>query len=80
MRSRLLFSNLWTIGSKEDGMKLPKKAREAWDNAMIVRGRHPNVYRRDQLGDIVFHNSYGKKTPMGWRVINGGVFAIRGQR
>ena len=57
-------------------MKLPAYAQRAWNRATIVRGRSLKLYRRDQFGNIVFSNSYGKKTPMGWHVVNGQVEAI----
>jgi len=50
-------------------------AMRAWTDAMIVRGKHPNLYRRSSRGHIVHRNSYAKDSPMGWRVKNGKIEA-----
>jgi hypothetical protein len=34
----------------------------------IVRGKDPNKYRKDACGNVLYRQSYGKETPMGWEV------------
>lgn len=33
-----------------------------------VRGKDPNLYRKDACGNEIYRHSYGKETPMGWEV------------
>ena len=40
----------------------------AWENAKKVRGKDPDLYRRDPFGNVIFWRSYGKHSPMGWEV------------
>ncbi len=34
----------------------------------IIHGKNPNQYRRDEYGNTIFRNSYGKESPMGWEI------------
>ena len=45
-----------------------KKVEEAWNNAHKIRGKNPEVYRRDDYGNTIFKSSYGKQSDMGWEV------------
>ena len=45
-----------------------KKIEEIWLKAMIVRGRSPNVWRRDSRGNIIRHGSYGTHGEYGWEI------------
>ena len=33
-----------------------------------VRGKDPERYRKDNCGNIIYRQSYGKESPMGWEV------------
>jgi hypothetical protein len=46
-----------------------KSAKEAaWDRASKMRGKNPDQYRRDELGNPMFKQSYGKASDMGWEI------------
>lgn len=40
----------------------------AWDNAHVVRGKNPELYRKDDYGNIIYKPSYGKQSEMGWEI------------
>ena len=40
----------------------------AWDNAHKIRGENPDVYRKDDYGNIIYKPSYGMQSNMGWEV------------
>ena len=45
------------------------KAKETvWTKAKPVRGKDPDVYRQDPYGNVMYKQSYGKHTDMGWQV------------
>lgn len=47
----------------------PKKQIEAtWNKAATVRGKDPELYRRDVEGNVVYKPSYGKQSEMGWEI------------
>ena len=39
-----------------------------WEQAKPVRGKNPDVYRRDELGNEMFRPSYGKAGEKSWEV------------
>ena len=41
---------------------------QIWDKGRIVRGKNPDLYRKDVYGNIMFKPSYGKTSAMGWNV------------
>lgn len=49
---------------------MPKKSDigKVWDKAQKVRGKNPDLYRRDPKGDVIYKPSYGKESDMGWEV------------
>lgn len=47
-------------------MVTKENINRAWENAATIKGLNPEVYRRDELGNKLFRESYGKDTPMGW--------------
>jgi len=49
-------------------MATEKEKEDAWENAHIVRGKNPNVYRKDDYGNMMYKPSYGKQSEMGWEV------------
>lgn len=44
------------------------KARYAWRKARHMRGKNPNLYRRDYHGNVIYKPAYGRNSPMGWQV------------
>ncbi|MEE8330156.1 MAG: HNH endonuclease [Acidimicrobiia bacterium] len=40
----------------------------AWDKASKVRGKNPNLYRRDEKGNEMYKPSYGKGGDKSWEV------------
>ncbi len=40
----------------------------AWDNAQTIRGKNPDLYRKDVEGNTLYKHSYGKNTEMGWHI------------
>ena len=44
------------------------KKEIAWENAHKVRGRNPDVYRKDDYGNLMYWSSYGKQSDMGWEI------------
>jgi len=46
-----------------------KTLREkAWEKAKTIRGKNPNVWRRDSKGNIIRKGSYGTQGKYGWEV------------
>ena len=41
---------------------------KAWENARKVGGKNPNIYRKDPYGNLMYRNSYGKSSKMGWEL------------
>lgn len=39
-----------------------------WDKGEAVKGKDPNLYRKDDMGNLIYKPSYGKNTEMGWEV------------
>ena len=46
-------------------MATNKQIEEAWNNAHKMRGKNPDVYRKDDYGNIMYRSSYGKQSDMG---------------
>ena len=44
------------------------KKEIAWENAHIIRGKNPDVYRKDDYGNEIYRSSYGKQSTKGWEV------------
>lgn len=45
-----------------------EKIEKAWENARKVRGKNPDVYRKDDYGNLMYKSSYGKQSDMGWEI------------
>jgi hypothetical protein len=46
-----------------------KRQREiAWQNTPRVRGKNPNLYRRDVYGNEIYKPAYGKNGEKSWEV------------
>ena len=40
----------------------------AWKQAKPIRGKNPNLHRRDELGNPRYKPSYGAGGEMGWQI------------
>lgn len=38
---------------------------QIWDKGQTIRGKNPDLYRKDKLGNIMYRHSYGKTSEMG---------------
>jgi len=41
---------------------------QVWDKGKKVRGKNPDLYRKDSQGNILYKPSYGKQSEMGWEI------------
>ena len=44
------------------------RAQFAWKKARRVKGKNPNLYRRDSNGNVIYKPAYGRNSSMGWQV------------
>lgn len=57
--------------------------QKIWEKGSPVKGKNPELYRRDVNGDMMYKPSYGKTSEMGWEVdhknpkANGGTDSMR---
>ena len=49
-------------------MASEKEKRAVWNKAKKVRGKDPVTHRKDPYGNLIYYDSYGKKTAMGWEI------------
>lgn len=49
-------------------MATKKEIEMAWNKAEIIKGKNPDVYRKDSCGNEIYKSSYGKPTKMGWEI------------
>jgi len=49
-------------------MATKKEIEIAWNSAHKVRGKNPEVYRKDDYGNLMYRSSYGKQSDMGWEI------------
>ena len=45
-----------------------KQIEEVWNKAKTIRGKDPDVWRRDDYGNKIRHGSYGTQGEYGWHV------------
>ena len=45
-----------------------RQKESAWGKARPIRGKNPNLYRRDRLGNEIYKPAYGKQGPKSWEV------------
>ena len=41
---------------------------QIWDKGTPIKGKNPDLYRKDKFGNTMFKPSYGKTSEMGWNV------------
>lgn len=44
------------------------KVDKVWAKAKPVKGRDPNVYRKDDNDNLIHRDSYGKEGKSGWEI------------
>lgn len=49
-------------------MATKDQQKKAWENAKKIRGKDPDLYRKDPYGNIMYKPSYGLDSSMGWEV------------
>lgn len=45
-----------------------ERLNQVWEKGQIIRGKNPDLYRKDINGNVMFRPSYGKTSDMGWNV------------
>lgn len=41
---------------------------QIWDKGQTIKGKNPDLYRKDKYGNEMYRYSYGKTSAMGWNV------------
>lgn len=49
-------------------MATQKQIEAAWDKASTIRGKNPNLFRRDIYGNEIYKPAYGTQGTKGWEV------------
>jgi hypothetical protein len=49
-------------------MPTKKQVENAWDRAAPIRGRSPDTWRRDEMGNECRKGSYGTQGEYGWEI------------
>ncbi|KAL9652311.1 hypothetical protein ABK040_011969 [Willaertia magna] len=45
-----------------------EEKEQAWNKSKTIPGYDEDKYRQDKVGNIMYHDSYGKNSNMGWSV------------
>lgn len=53
---------------KENLVATRKQIDEVWERASKIRGRNPDTWRRDEMGNPIRYNSYGTQGEYGWEI------------
>lgn len=49
-------------------MATKKQKEHAWDIANKIKGKNPDMYRKDPYGNEIYKTSYGKKGEKSWEI------------
>lgn len=49
-------------------MSLESKKDQVWEKGHRMRGKDPDLYRKDSKGNELYYSSYGKQSDMGWEI------------
>ena len=49
-------------------MATEKQKEIVWENAKRIRGKNPNLWRRDPAGNQIYKPAYGTSGEQGWEV------------
>lgn len=44
------------------------RAQQDWNIARPIRGKNPNLFRRDSLGNVIYKPAYGMNSSIGWEI------------
>lgn len=45
-----------------------ERLEQIWEKGSTVKGKNPDLYRKDSYGNLMYKGSYGLYSPMGWNV------------
>jgi 5-methylcytosine-specific restriction endonuclease McrA len=46
----------------------PDTVQKVWEKGKIIRGKDEKNYRQDLCGNVIYRNSYGEESNMGWEI------------
>lgn len=49
-------------------MSYKGKKELVWDKGKKIRGKNPDLYRKDKEGNVLYKHSYGMYSEMGWNI------------
>lgn len=49
-------------------MAVKKEVDKIWEKGKTIKGKNPNLYRKDSLGNNIYKPAYGKGGKMGWEI------------
>ena len=49
-------------------MTMIKQIKDAWEEAQKIRGKNPDVWRKDKYGNKIRRGSYGTVGEYGWEI------------
>ncbi len=49
-------------------MATRKQIEDTWDEANTIRGKNPDVWRKDKFGEKIRKGSYGTVEEFGWEI------------
>lgn len=49
-------------------MSYQDKKDQVWEKGSRVRGKDPDLYRKDVFGNELYYHSYGKISEKGWEI------------
>lgn len=49
-------------------MPSQKQIDQVWEKAKLVKGKNPEVWRKDAEGNLIRKGSYGTKGEFGWEI------------
>lgn len=49
-------------------MTTETQINKAWNNAKVIRNKNSDKYRKDPYGNVMYKDSYGQSSNMGWEV------------
>lgn len=49
-------------------MSTEKQKDKAWESATPIPGKNPNLYRKDQDGNVIYKPAYGTQGDKGWEI------------
>jgi 5-methylcytosine-specific restriction endonuclease McrA len=57
-----------TVTMTKKPMLPPDRVNQVWEKGQPIRGKDPDLYRRDAFGNELYKPSYGKQGPKSWEV------------